>query len=84
MHLKEVNKNGNCIYLKDKKCSVYKARPTQCRTWPFWKENMNAKKWNNHIKNFCPGVGKGKKYSYDKILKKIKKDVKNEMNIIKE
>ena len=84
MHLKEVNKNGNCIFLKNKKCSIYKARPTQCRTWPFWKENMNAKKWNNHIKNFCPGVGKGKKYSYDKILKKIKKDVKNEMNIIKE
>ena len=84
LHLKEVNKNGNCIFLKNKRCSVYKARPTQCRTWPFWKENMNAKKWNNDIKNFCPGIGKGKKYSYDQILNKIKKDYKNEINIIKE
>ena len=83
MHLKEVNKNGNCIFLKEKKCTIYNARPTQCRTWPFWKENMNAKNWSNNIKNFCPGIGKGKKYSYDQILGKIKEDNKNEINIIK-
>ena len=43
-HLKEKFKNGNCIFLKNKKCTIYKARPTQCRTWPFWNENLNAKK----------------------------------------
>ena len=35
--------NGECSFLKDNKCSVYKARPTQCRTWPFWPEVMDAK-----------------------------------------
>ena len=50
LHLKEVNKNGNCIFLKEKKCTIYNARPTQCRTWPFWAENMNSKKWNQDIK----------------------------------
>ena len=41
-HLKEKkNKNNNCLFLKEKRCTVYKARPIQCRTWPFWSENMN-------------------------------------------
>ena len=74
---------GKCLFLKKNKCSAYKSRPSQCRTWPFWKENMNAKNWSNNIKNFCPGIGKGKKYSYDQILGKIKEDNKNEINIIK-
>ena len=42
-HFKEKNKESKCIFLDKKKCSVYEARPIQCRTWPFWKENMNTK-----------------------------------------
>src|SRR6185295_3846657 len=30
--------NFACVFLKDKKCLVYKARPEQCRTFPWWKE----------------------------------------------
>ena len=41
-HLVE-NGSPDCIYLSEKKCTVYEARPTQCRTWPFWPENMSAK-----------------------------------------
>jgi Fe-S-cluster containining protein len=26
----------DCIFLEDKKCSVYEARPVQCRTFPWW------------------------------------------------
>ena len=66
-----------------KKCSVYNARPTQCRTWPFWKENMKAKTWNNYIVNFCPGIGKGKKININQIEKQIKIDSVNERKIIK-
>ena len=61
LHLRETKKNGDCIFLKNKRCSIYSARPIQCRTWPFWEENMQAKKWNHSLKNFCPGIGKGKK-----------------------
>ena len=68
-HLKEKLKNGNCIFLKNKKCTIYKARPTQCRTWPFWNENLNAKKWNNEIAKFCPGIGKGEIISKKEIKK---------------
>lgn len=48
----------DCTFLKDRGCSVYEGRPTQCRTWPFWPENMGAKQWTA-VAAFCPGVGQG-------------------------
>ena len=82
VHLKELKENkGDCIFLVNKKCSVYKSRPIQCRTWPFWPENMNTKTWNNEISKNCPGVGKGKVISKEKILEQIKADHENEINI---
>lgn len=68
-HLKSTE--GDCQFLKNKKCSVYSARPVQCRTWPFWPENMNAKSWNQEVARFCPGVGKGKIYSQQEIEKML-------------
>jgi uncharacterized protein len=53
----------DCAFLDGTRCSVYEARPEQCRTWPFWPENMRAKTWRTEIETFCPGVGKGKLYS---------------------
>lgn len=58
-HLNEDPKNPDCSFLINKRCSVYEARPTQCRTWPFWPEVMNAKSWQKDVASFCPGVGKG-------------------------
>jgi Fe-S-cluster containining protein len=71
-HLKD--SKGPCQFLKDKSCSVYSARPAQCRTWPFWPENMNARTWSREIKTFCPGIGKGKLYSKEEILKLLEQD----------
>ena len=82
-HLKEVYKNGDCIFLKKNRCSVYKSRPIQCRTWPFWKENLNAKQWKKDIVKFCPGIGKGKFISEKKISQIIKIDDQNNTNIDK-
>jgi Fe-S-cluster containining protein len=47
-----------CIFLEGRRCSVYEGRPTQCRTWPFWPENMRPEKWNR-VAAFCPGIGEG-------------------------
>lgn len=52
------NGEGPCMFLEDKRCTVYDDRPTQCRTWPFWPENMKAKAWSA-IAEYCPGVGQG-------------------------
>ena len=84
IHLVERSKlNGNCIFLKDKKCSVYISRPSQCRTWPFRNENMNAKVWDEDISINCPGVGKGKKINSINIEKLLKEDLENEKAILK-
>ncbi len=56
-HLKE--SGPDCLFLEAKRCSVYEGRPTQCRTWPFWPENMGARAWTS-IAAFCPGVGQGR------------------------
>ena len=84
IHLKEIRKNGECIFLENKKCGVYTARPTQCRTWPFWPENMNSKIWNKEVVNFCPGIGKGKLISKEKINKIIELDKRNTREIYRE
>ncbi len=36
-----------------KKCSVYDARPTQCRTFPFWEDYQLVKDETYHM---CPAV----------------------------
>ena len=84
IHLSEKSKlNGNCIFLKNKKCTVYTSRPSQCRTLPFWKDNMNVKVWNQDISINCPGVGKGKIIKRKEIDKLLKEDLINEKSILK-
>ena len=42
-------------------CGVYEARPTQCRTWPFWPENVRSERAWLTTKRLtpCPGMGAG-------------------------
>ena len=84
VHFKEHRKNSECQFLEKKRCSIYKARPTQCRTWPFWSENMKTKIWNEEIQSFCPGIGKGKIIQQSQIEKNINDDKKNEDEMINE
>jgi len=65
---------GDCRFLDGKRCKVYKARPTQCRTWPFWPEHMNARAWQREVVSFCPGIGKGKLVLYNDIKKIVAQD----------
>lgn len=67
LHYLKSKGSNHCVFLENNKCSVYKGRPTQCRTWPFWPENMNAKIWKSEIVNFCPGIDKGNTYSQEQI-----------------
>ena len=66
-HLTETPGQMNCRFLEGNKCSVYEGRPEQCRTWPFWPENLDAKVWKKDVAAFCPGVNKGKLYSKKEI-----------------
>src|ERR1700710_2942749 len=35
-------RNGDCILLNERGCSVYGVRPKQCRDYPFWPEVMKS------------------------------------------
>ena len=61
--------NGDCILLdpETRRCTVYAARPIQCRTWPFWDSNLKSKKaWKETCK-VCPGSGVGQLYTFEQI-----------------
>ena len=60
--------NGDCIFY-DNGCTIYPARPTQCRTYPFWFKNLRSEEaWAKTCKA-CPGIGHGRLYSKEEILK---------------
>jgi Fe-S-cluster containining protein len=72
LHLKDPDKD--CLFLQDGRCSVYEARPRQCRSWPFWPENMKKKVWERDIASYCKGVGKGKLHSAEEIERIIERE----------
>ncbi len=43
-----------CMFdIYDNKCTIYEHRPTQCRTFPFWKGNREK---YLELLEFCPGI----------------------------
>lgn len=66
--LKEVkhsHRGFDCVFLRfsdrtgKAMCTVYPVRPIQCRTWPFWKLNLQSKEsWQEAAKT-CPGMRTG-------------------------
>ena len=61
------NPANDCEFLDGSRCTVYGARPDQCRTFPFWPENMSRKVWFGEIQRGCPGVDRGRLHSRKEI-----------------
>ena len=59
--------NGDCIFLTPQGCSIYPVRPEQCRSFPFWADNLTRRERWEALRNRCPGVGQGKLYGPDEI-----------------
>lgn len=56
---------GNCPLLGDDgRCRVYLRRPVQCRTWPWWEENLVSEKRWDDAGTRCPGINKGEVHSF--------------------
>jgi len=66
--------DGACVFFDTEKrnCTVYQARPRQCRTWPFWDSNLKSPEDWQHTCDVCPGSGKGKLYSIEEIEERRK------------
>ena len=61
--------SGDCVFFdsESRKCTVYGARPRQCRTWPFWDSNLRSPETWKATCEVCPGSGKGKLYQITEI-----------------
>ena len=61
--------NGDCVFFDTEKrtCTVYNARPRQCRTWPFWESNLKSPQAWAETCEACPGSGKGQLYQIEHI-----------------
>jgi Fe-S-cluster containining protein len=53
--------NHDCIFWEGG-CTVYPVRPTQCRTFPFWPENLETPGAWEAVVQHCPGAGNGRSY----------------------
>lgn len=61
--------DGACVFFDNdaRKCTVYHARPRQCRTWPFWDSNLRTPEAWQRTCEVCPGSGQGKLVQLDDI-----------------
>lgn len=74
--LELVMKDGRCCFLDEGRCTVYEARPQQCRSYPFFPLDgfspvESAYTWR-YEKKFCPGIGKGRLYSKREIEQRMR------------
>jgi Fe-S-cluster containining protein len=53
--------NRDCIFWQDG-CTVYSARPRQCRTFPFWSDNVADPASWRRVAEECEGIGEGRLY----------------------
>lgn len=52
-------RDRQCPFLVENGCSIHPAKPTQCRTFPFWPELVEDRDEWKRTRRFCPGIGKG-------------------------
>jgi Fe-S-cluster containining protein len=48
-----------CAFLLESGCGIHPAKPTQCRTFPFWPELLEREVEWEEAARFCPGIGQG-------------------------
>jgi Fe-S-cluster containining protein len=48
--------SDDCLFLQNNQCTIYEARPTQCRTFPWWIHNLRGPEdWEEAAKR-CEGI----------------------------
>ena len=57
----------DCILWDEGGCSLYDARPEQCRSYPFWSANLSSRESWAAVIEECPGAGQGRLFSAEEI-----------------
>jgi hypothetical protein len=66
---------GACVFWsRSAGCTVYPARPTQCRTWPFWRRNLASPAHWTLAARACPGIGRGERHEAATIARAAEHD----------
>ena len=56
LSLLENPNNWDCVFLEEDKCRLYDTRPKQCRTFPWWSDNLASPcAWKQTAKG-CEGI----------------------------
>ncbi len=73
----KTSRGYDCVFLRfddqgKALCAVYPVRPQQCRTWPFWPDNVASREDFESLAVSCKGVaagmkGKGELYPAERI-----------------
>jgi Fe-S-cluster containining protein len=69
----EVADDAPCPFLTGEGCSVHSAKPKQCQSYPFWRENLNHPNTWKLVGMFCPGVDRGPMVALETIKELLKK-----------
>jgi len=72
LSLREKEHAHDCVFLEadgqgSRACRIYPVRPVQCRTWPYWPQNLTRpENWAAAGKR-CPGINRGKVVTFNEI-----------------
>jgi uncharacterized protein len=59
--------NMDCIFWEGKGCRVYRDRPIQCRSFPFWSAHLGSQAAWDQAAADCPGMNRGPLHSAEVI-----------------
>jgi uncharacterized protein len=72
LSLREKKPSRDCVFLEgddlgQRKCKIYSVRPLQCRTWPYWPQNLSRPESWAAAGQRCPGINRGKVVTFNEI-----------------
>lgn len=67
--------NLDCVFWTPAGCSIYDARPLQCRSFPFWSSNLASRERWEEQAAACPGIGRGRRHSRSSIRRWLERRI---------
>lgn len=79
----EHDSSEDCIFLEEGRCSIYRLRPLQCRTYPFWPSVFESKSSFKENKKGCPGMMKksGKTCANSTVIRKTNATLRDFLSV---